>query len=143
MSESINLFNKFKDYSVTQTMQDRLVDLYGAPVDHYIIDPCQKQAYEENIKFTKEEIECFIKYNLSRRTFYHFKWFPNKEDESLVVMGTFRFDAAIEQGDFIRDKGNDNLFKIVKILEDGLYQPLRRLCIFMPVLDENLNKKLR
>jgi len=143
-------FHPLSTFTAARTMQGGVIGLFGAPVTLFtpVEGAVAMQGYEDRFDFNQSTVQCFIDFNPKRRVFYHFNWFP--EDETQVTMGYFPLDTAIAVDCFLRttvinqvSPYGDLLFRVVKILDDGKYQPLKRTVAMTAISDSQMYERFK
>jgi hypothetical protein len=136
-----NLFS----YNALLELQDKTLEIYPQPCTIFIPDNFKTLGYEDSsidksdstgvnwlgCHWQKLRTSCWIEFAIKKQVFYHFNWFPNASDE--LVMALFKIDSRIRDDCFVRTKipgqvsvWGDQLFKCVKIMDDGKFQTLKR-----------------
>lgn len=156
------MIESLTSYRVPAVYMDRLVALWGQPVTVFIPSSFRELGYENQspsrildqtgvpstgTTFERWNTEAFIDFKVQRRTLYHFNWFPQDADELCTAF--FKFSANVGEGAYVRtaqldnaSKWGDLLFRVVKVMEDGRYQALKRYHFLRPVVGSELHNLL-
>ena len=146
------MIESLTSYRVPAVYMDRLVSLWGQPVTVFIPSSLRELGYENQspsrildqtgvpstgTTFERWNTEAFIDFN----------WFPQDADELCTAF--FKFSANVGEGAYVRtaqldnaSKWGDLLFRVVKVMEDGRYQALKRSHFLRPVVGSELHNLL-
>ena len=142
-------FHSMFVYTGARAVQNSAIRKLGAPVTIFkSTKPIVMQGYENLETFDQFPERCFIDFHVKRRVFYHFNWFPENEDQ--ITLGYFPLESPVAADWFVRTKQigelspyGDIIFKIVKVGDDGKYQPLKRTVFMTALTDAVLYEKLQ
>lgn len=142
------MLRHMKTYTMAGNVQDRSVDIWGEPCTIFrASEPITMQGYENDYHFEQRLSKVAIDFQVKRRWFYHFNWFPENEDR--LSMGYFHLSEDIAVDDFIRTKTiehvspyGDLMFRIVKIGDMGKFFSLKRVAFLYAIDDQNMYRLL-
>jgi hypothetical protein len=93
--------------------------------------------------FSHKETKGLINFKPKRGVFYHYNWFPDKQEE--LVQAAFFSNSGVRASDYIRTRTiqqvsvyGDMIFRVERVFDEGKYKQLRRIYFLRPVVDQQL-----
>lgn len=142
------------NFRASSSVQDAVIDKFGIPVVIFKPKATLKMIGYEHVDPTQWDkftgVKAYIDFNPKRRVFYHYNWFP--EGDTQVQSIAFPISFPIVADMLVRTSpmpgvtessmpSGDLLFRIVKVVEEGKYKVLKRLCFAVLVPDRTLYEK--
>lgn len=137
--------SELQNYEAVLRMQESAVNILGYDIEIFTpISGKIKVGYETREMYDIFIVKGVLNFNPKRRVFYHFNYFPEAQDS--IVLAFFPIDERIKETSYVRTMDtspvSNMLFKIAKIMDDGLFSVLRRTCFLTPIMDSTILEKL-
>ena len=152
----------FLGYESYINLMDKQLEIWGQPA--MVFSPSNQTAlgYEDvtqaeveklNVdkvlanKYHKYPARIWINFTVSKNTFYRHNWFPNDADELCTAF--VNSECPLKENDYIRTATPEATsiwgtltFVVVKIIDEGFSQVLKRIYFLKPTNNADLEKEL-
>lgn len=152
----------FLNYESYVELMDKQLEILGQPCTTY--SPTRQIAlgYEnerpndiEKINsdevlgnlYIKKQSRIWINFTVQKSVFYHFNWFP--EDSEELCTAFVLSDSQLKENDYIRTSTpeatsiwGDMIFTVVKCMDEGFAQVLKRTYFLKPTSNKDLHNEL-
>jgi hypothetical protein len=150
-------------YDVFAKIIDRSLDIYGQPSTLFVPRRQDTLGYEDLGKwvetlagvkdianhFSVFQAKVWIEFNIKRGVYYHFNLNPEDSDNRELVMAYLQTNSVVREGAFVRTAipsgasiWGDLIFSVVRVVDEGQFQTLKRTYFLRPVVSAELHRLL-